>query len=257
MEKVQQKIRPTLKLQNSGLLRAARYAFMPNKFGYCGPDKNQELGGYIRRGFIDDGLKENLAEFETLYPHLKFIARTNGLKDPFDVRVVSAYWIGNVLLDKVSPNAFYRHFEDELLLKKKMSFKLRNLLYDKLPKGAFPHHAFHVLNVFRRTGHVAQPHTLETMNKCIISWGKVIEIKDKSVIVKNRPLVFQGDNLVFGDVQDLEILRSIDNKSFITDLCIGDLLTFHWGFVCEKVSEYEVAYLSKYTIKAIELANLR
>lgn len=244
-------------IKDAGMLRAARYGFMPNRLSLCGRERNRELLEYAQAGIADPGLQENLEDFETLYPHLKFIARSNRVKDPFDIRVVSAYWLGNDFLDNVSPNAFYRHFEDALQLKKKMSIRQRNLLYDKLPKGAFPHHAFHVLNVFRRTGHVAQPHTLETMNKCIISWGKVIKVGEDYLTVQNRPLNFEADNLVWGRMQNQEVQRSIDSKTFVKDLQIGDLVTFHWGFLCEKVSEYEVAYLNKYTSKAIELANLK
>lgn len=257
MGKVQQKIWPTLKLRNSGLLRAARYAFMPNKFGYCGPDKNQELGGYIRRGFIDDGLKENLAQFETLYPYLKFIARVNRIFDPFDERVVMAYWLGNEFLDNISPNAFYRYLEDDLRIKKKIGFKNKFSLYDKLPQGARPNHAFHVMNIFQRTGHVALPHTLATMDNCRISWGKVLEKKENSLIVETKLLVVKDNFLTLGLVIQKEIAISVDSQTVTVVAEKGDFVTFHWGSFCEKVSEQEVVYLSKYTNKAIELANLK
>jgi len=41
----------------NGLWRCAKYAFSPNKLKYCGPDKNQELKGYLQTKTSDQGLR--------------------------------------------------------------------------------------------------------------------------------------------------------------------------------------------------------
>ena len=45
-------------------------------------------------------MKSLIEKFNTLRPYLELIAKSNGIKDIFDDRVVQAYWIGNELLDK-------------------------------------------------------------------------------------------------------------------------------------------------------------
>ena len=162
-------------MDHQGLLLCARYAFAPNSLHYCGPDKIINLFAYTQEQMADRGLQEILTEFETLYPYLTFIAYENNIRDPFDRRVVEAYWLGNTLLHTISMNGFFRHFSDALHLKKKITKKDFELLVGKLPAGAIPHHTFHVLNIFTRTGHHAIKHTLETMDNCRIGWGKVID----------------------------------------------------------------------------------
>ena len=245
-------------IHKDGLLKAARYAFMPNKLSYCGPDKNRLLFEYIYHHQSDAGLKEIISEFQTLFPYLLFIARCNNIRDPFDERIVKAYWIGNAYLDRVSPNAFYRFLEDDLQIKKKMEISEKLHVYNKLPRGAHPHHAFHVLNIFKRTGHLCEPHTLDTMNRCKISWGKVIKNNKNSLLVETKSLIFNKGQLDWGNAENQKIITTIKGKSLIKDnINIGDLVTFHWGGFCEKVNKSEIYYLDKYTQQAITLANAK
>ena len=82
----------------NGLLQCSRYAFGPNRLHYCGPDASQEILAYIDNKEQDPGLEKLLSAFQTLYPYLEMISRANNIADPFDERVVEAYWIGNDLL---------------------------------------------------------------------------------------------------------------------------------------------------------------
>jgi len=84
-----------------GAIIFARYAFMPNKLGYCGSDDNRTLFDYCAARHTDPGLVFLLQKFEAAYPYLKLIAGSNNIADPFDARVVEAYWLGNELLDRV------------------------------------------------------------------------------------------------------------------------------------------------------------
>src|SRR4029079_19764899 len=88
----------------SGPLLFARYAYGPNELGYCGPDAASELFGEATSGHADERtLRELAGQFEGAYPYLRLIAQANDLADPLDARVVEAYWLGNGLLDRVSP----------------------------------------------------------------------------------------------------------------------------------------------------------
>ena len=239
-----------------GLWRCARYAFSPNKLKYCGPDKNAELLGYIVEGVRDAGLGELLGEFKVMYPYLKLIADENGIKDGFDERVVEAYWLGNELLEGVSMKQFYDHLLEGQGLKKRFKKKDLKWMVGKVPMGAKVHHSFHVFNVWNRTGHEAKPHTVETMDKCRISWGEVVKRGKDGLRVKTQELRYEDGRLKLKKGVEKEVSWRVGDKRFIKDLKKGDLVTMHWGWVCEKVNREQVKNLEKYTEWHLRLANL-
>jgi len=239
-----------------GILQCARYAFSPNKLKYCGPDKNFQLFSYITENVNDQGLNELLGDFGVMYPYLKLIAEENEIKDPFDEKVVEAYWIGNDLLEGVSLKQFYDQLVNKQELKKRFKAKDLKWIVGKVPIGAKVHHSFHVFNVWNRTGHEAKPHTVETMDKCRISWGKVIEKKKNLLKVKTQEIVYKEGGLKLKDGVIKEVSWRMGDKSFVRDLKKGDLITMHWGWVCEKVNKKQVENLRKYTKWHLKLANM-
>ncbi|MFC2047471.1 DUF6390 family protein, partial [Chloroflexota bacterium] len=66
-----------------GTIMFARYAFMPNKLGYCGSNDNRALFDYCAAKHTDPGLVAILKKFEAAYPYLKLIASNNNISDPF------------------------------------------------------------------------------------------------------------------------------------------------------------------------------
>ena len=249
-------------MDHQGLLLCARYALPPNSLHYCGPDKITNLFSYTKEQIADNGLLEILSKFQTLYPYLALIAGENNLRDPFDPRVVEAYWLGNRLLNNVSMKGFYRYLIDTLEIKKKISGKDFEFLTGKIPIGAIPYHTFHVLNIFIRTGHHAIKHTLETMDNCRISWGKVIiqslKLKNKkntTIQVLTKPLVMQNNKLVLGK----PIIKEIECFYLglhVTRYTLHEKwISFHWNQFCDFLTPPQVANLEKYTQIAINLAN--
>ena len=239
----------------NGILRCARYAFMPNKLSFCGPDKNRDLFHYSSTGEIDQGLNNILKEFQTLYPYLNFIAQVNKIRDPFDERVVDAYWIGNSLLEKVNKNKLYYHLLDNLNLKKKLPRLLLNRVIDKIPLGAKPHHSFHVLNVWKRTGNLDVFHTLNTMDLCRISWGKIKKIDWPNLEIEYSPLTIKNEKIELGEMIDYKIMAEINDSGFIQKPKIGDWISFHWNFACEVLNLNQIKNLDKYTKESIKLIN--
>jgi len=90
----------------------ARYAFMPNRLTYCGGDDNRALFDYCLEEVTDDGLRGLLRKFTGAMPYLRLIAECNAILDPFDARVVEAYWLGNNLLQGVEARALYNSLRD-------------------------------------------------------------------------------------------------------------------------------------------------
>ena len=234
-----------------GPLLFIRYAFMPNRLAYCGGDDNRALLEYARAGVVDGGLTALLRKFTGAYPYLALIARANGIADPFDARVVEAYWIGNDLLKGVEVRQLY----DSLLERfgKQLQGRTRELVVGKAPAGAHPHHNFHVLDVHSRVG--ALESSLATLDNCRVSWGKVVQPAGSELVVERQPLQMQEGKLVLADPRSERVLRQIDGSGFADAAQPGDWVSLHWGWVCEVLTEVQRANLERYTRYHLAIAN--
>jgi hypothetical protein len=235
----------------SGLLRFARYAFMPNRLGYCGGEDNRALYDYAVTATADRGLAELLGRFSGAMPYLRLIARTTGIGDPFDPRVVEAYWIGNELLLQVEARQLYDHLAERFA--KRLSGRARELVLGKAPAGARPHHSFHVLDVYTRTGDAAQ--TLATMDNCRVSWGQVVRIDGASILVERQPLELQAGRLALGASRHERVVRQMDGRGFADAAAPGDWVSLHWGWVCERITDLEQRQLERFTRHHLHLAS--
>ncbi len=237
-----------------GVARCARYAFGPNKLHLCGPDANQEVLAYLKEGVADPGLESLLKRFSTLYPYLLHIARANNIADPFNERVVEAYWIGNELLETIPLQVFYRHLVESLRLKARGPKVRFSQLEAKLPRGARMHHSFHVLNIYERTGHDRSLHTLESMDACRVSWGRVQNVDGSKIVVWRKPLKFEIDKITLGQEELFSVTRRLEDD-FMENPAVGDIITIHWNVPCEIIDQNNVRWLEKYTRQHIALAN--
>ncbi len=210
---------------------------------------------YCAANYYDPTLQHILSEFEVMYPYLKLIARENKIKDEFAPQVVEAYWLGNDLTEGVVIKNLYRHFTEEKNLKAKLKKNLVERVLGILPDKAKPHHNFHVMNIWARTGAKNIKHTLKSIDECRISWGKVKEIKKSAIVVDFQPLIIKDDKLQLGEAIDREVITYLDDKSFVKNLKIGDMVTIHWGFVCEKINDEQLKNLKKYTLEGLDIFN--
>jgi hypothetical protein len=224
---------------------------MPNKLRYCGSDDNSTLFGYGLEGVDDGGLKPLLSHFTGALPYLQLIARANDIRDPFDPRVVEAYWLGNELLDGVEVRQLY----DALLERfgKQLQGRTRDLVLGKAPAGARPHHNFHVLDVHSRIGELN--HSLETLDNCRISWGKVQRIDDGELIVERQALVLQDGKLVLAPARPERVARQVNGRGFADMTQAGDWVSLHWGWACEVITPRQQANLERFTRYHLAIAN--
>jgi hypothetical protein len=235
----------------AGPLRFVRYGFMPNRLRYCGGDDNRALFDYAIAGVVDGGLSELLRRFTGALPYLQLIARANGIADPFDARVVEAYWLGNDLLHGVEVRQLY----DSLLERfgKQLQGRTRELVLGKAPAGACPHHNFHVFDVYRRTG--TQESTLHTLDNCRVSWGKVQRVEGSELVVERQPVVLREGKLALDGAQPERVLRQIEGSGFADAAQPGDSVSIHWGWVCEVLSLRQLRNLEHYTRYHLTIAN--
>lgn len=233
-----------------------RYAFRPNVLGYCGGDDNRALFEYGIEGHVDRGLIELESQFEGAYPYLQLIARANRIGDPFDRRVVEAYWIGNELLERADLGALQRSVEERFKGRTRPSEW--RWLAGKAPAGARPHHSFHVFEIYPRVGLMrsgAADHVLETMEQCRIRWGRVLTANAADMTVEVQPLVMQSGKLALGEARPETVLRSIDGRGFVESATLGDWVSVHWGWACDVLTEQQRGRLERYTLHHIRLCN--
>ena len=235
----------------AGTSQFIRYGFMPNRLRYCGGEDNLTLFEYGVRNIADGGLAPLLGRFSGALPYLQLIARANGIPDPFDARVVEAYWIGNELLDGVEVRQLY----DSLLERfgKQLQGRTRDLVLGKAPAGARPHHAFHVLDVHSRVGELE--HNLHTLDHCRVSWGTVVDVAGGELIVDRVPLVLVGGKLALAAPVRERVLRQLEGRGFVEQATVGDVVSIHWGWACEVLSEARARRLEHYTRHHLAIAN--
>ncbi|HUF39679.1 MAG TPA: DUF6390 family protein, partial [Anaerolineales bacterium] len=183
----------------------ARYAFMPNRLGYCGAGDERGLFESCIADRPSPELAGWAATFEGAYPYLALIAGANGLPDPLDPRVVEAYWIGNELLDGVSLRPWHESLRERF--GPRLSARTLDLVLGKVPAGARPHHSFHVIDVCRRTGALAE--NLDVLDSCRIAWGQVAAEVNGQLDVSVRPMVFKDGLLALGEPEIRRVTRAI------------------------------------------------
>lgn len=233
-----------------GMLLFARFAFMPNHLGYCGDDFNATLLAYLKEGTSDHGLRRHLNAFSGALPYLQVIAESNGIADPFDVRVVEAYWIGNDLLETVDWALHARRLHERF--KGRVRPATVDLLVGKPRAGARAHHAFHVFDVSFRTG---LPQGDAALDLCRIGWGTVNAVEPGAFTVTYRPIVVRQGRLSLGEPQPERVLRAMGEDHFLDDASVGDVIAFHWRWACLVLAPAQVKNLERYTLGMLALAN--
>ena len=235
----------------AGTLRFIRYDFMPNRLQYCGGDDNATLLEHAITGAAYPGVLPALRKFTGAMPYLTLLARANGIADPFDARVVEAYWIGNELLDRVEVRGLYDTLRERY--GKQLSPRLIELVAGKAPRGARPHHSFHVFDVHSRAGEIE--HSLATMESCRISWGRVAQLQGGELLIERPPLVLRDGRLDLGVPRLERALRQVGGYGFADAARPGDWVSVHWGWVCEVLDERSLRNLEGYTRYHLLIAN--
>jgi hypothetical protein len=237
---------------HQGMLLFIQYAFMPNRLDYCGADDHGALYDYWAAQATDPGLTQLLQTFTGALPYLKLIAHSNGLADPFDRRVVEAYWVGNTLLDNVDMRQFFESLVTRF--DKQLQGKVRDYITQKIPLGARPHHSFHVFDVHSRVGQLT--HSLEVMENCRISWGQITSVEPGHFVIQAQPLILQNGKLALAPPTSRRVLRQVDDKGFTHNAQVGDWISVHWNWACDILQPEQVRRLERYTQHHLQLANL-
>jgi len=238
-----------------GPLLFARYAYPPNSLGYCGPgDPTALLESAVDGGRIDH-LTHLAAQFDGAWPYLELIAGCNHVADPLDRRVVEAYWIGNEMALTVPASVLAASLDERFA--RRSNGRVGDVVASVIA-GAVPQHGLHVFGVYPWVGLLragAEGPALEVIDRCRIRWGRVVEIEGDAVRVSSRPLGFDGSTLALGDHRVEVVRRSVDGVGFVDDLRVGDLVSMHWDWICDRLSTRGLRWLSYCTDRNLRAVN--
>lgn len=171
------------------------------------------------------------ATLEKLEPSLfyRLIGKMNGVNSPFNLKVVKAHWLGNNLLETIKRE----HIE---AISRTYLIKLSDFI------GGKAHHNFSVIWPTKKTENIP----IEKVDECLVKPGKVIEVKQKTILVETISLFREKKKIYLKDsTQELsrEVLRGLIN--------FDDWVSIHFGTAREKISRNCAQNLIEITKEAI------
>lgn len=241
-----------------GPILFVRYAFPPNYHGSCGPPDSQSLFEYGTHQVVDDGLRDLAQRFHGAYPYLQLIAAATGIADPLDRRVVEAYWVGNELLDQVGARPLGNSMEDRFRLHTGRQFVN---LAEAVSAGGVPHHSYHVFCIYPWVGLLGDDRRYEqalmVLDRCRVRWGRVVEVRADQLVVESQPLLFEHGRLFLGPPAPETVERTLDGVGLVDEFAVGDWVSMHWEWVCDRLTSRQLRALRHYTALHLDVVNNR
>lgn len=231
-------------MDKKALQLASRFSLPPNSLGYCGKNSAPEKFKACILGGDCDGVEGEISKFIVLYPYLKTLAKITRLS-AFSYKVIEGYWIGNDILKTANPEDY------KILLRNFLEQGVPDFFVDELkerkPVVFIPNHLFQVLfiGVGRASG--AVPFNLESINNCMIRWGRVEKIDNKFLYVNLNSLKKTGNYYTFFKKRG----RFPYRNDFLPGLKLGDFIAVHWKQVVKKLTKEEVKKLEYWTKRVI------
>lgn len=241
-----------------GPILFVRYAFPPNFHGSCGPPDPQTLFEYGANSVVDDGLRERARRFAGAWPYLTLIASATGIADPLDRRVVEAYWVGNRLLDRVGVRPLGDSMDERFRRRTGRQF---GHLAEAVTAGGMPHHSYHVFCVYPWVGLLSDDRRYEqaltVLDRCRIRWGRVVQVHPDRLVVSSQPLRFDGGRLYLGAPCVEVVERTLNGVGMVPAFQVGDWVSLHWEWVCDRLTGRQLAALRHYTEQHLDIVNDR
>ncbi len=224
-----------------GSLLCARCLFSPQ-----GEKDAERLYQFVVAKDDDTFVKEIIKKYP-VYSLLRLISAKNKA-DPFNLKVVEAYWIGNEFLDNITTDDL------GLILKSygRFSSHIDKLLFLNAKLGAterLPAH--HAVFVMLQTLDITDviPH-LPQINASLIRWGTVHAVYPDSVLMHTACLA--RDEKYALREQEETIPYDV---AFAGGIKIGDTLALHHGMAIFPLSLLQLAFLKRCTEKTITVFN--
>jgi hypothetical protein len=98
-----------------------------------------------------------------------------------------------------------------------------------------------------RDGAVDEP--LSIVDDCRVSWGTVISTMAGFVVVERTPLVWEDGRLVPGAAEVVTVSCAVEVAAVV-----GDVVSIHWGNVCDVLTTSQFAWLRHVTNSQLVLS---
>jgi hypothetical protein len=229
----------------------ARYAYPPNELGHCGPPGADALLAAAGDGGRE--ARERAPRFEGAWAYLRLLAGAAGLGDPLHPDVVTAYWLGGELLDRVAPGVLTGVVTT--------CFGAQPGVRDRLAAlpelaAAGPSHAFHVFVVYPWVGLLGSGDVPRSvLDSCRIRWGTVESVDPGAgtAVVRSRPLTWDGAALALGDAAPGTARWAAG--PFASAPAAGDVVSLHWDWVCDRLDDARAGELEDRTRRQLAATN--
>lgn len=232
-------------MDKKALILESRFSLPPNFLGYCG--QKTAAGNFRKCITAGDcaNVPEEVSKFIVLYPYLKTISKITALPE-LSYPVIEGYWFGN---DKLSlaKKTDYNLLLDNFLLQGVPDFFVDELRAKK-PEHFIPNHLFHVLHIGVGKASGAVPFNIESINNCMVRWGKILEITDNSALTDLYSLKITKSRY--------SLIKQIEKIPFdpvlTPELKTNQTVAVHWKLIVKKLTPSEVKKLEFWTKKVIE-----
>jgi hypothetical protein len=235
-------------MNKNALKLVSRYALPPNSLKYCGKDSAPEKFKTCIRTGECDGVEEEVSHFIVLNPYLETLKEITG-KEKFSYENIEAYWLGNDELKKTKPEHY------DLLLDNFLKQGVPDFFVEELrenpPKKFIPNHLFQVLHVGVGKSSGAVPFNLESINSCMIRWGKVLEIGDSILKIELNTLEEIKGRYQLTSVKD----EAEYSPDLIGNVKKGDTVTVHWNMVTKILETKEIENIEFWTKETLKYIN--
>ncbi len=183
--------------------------------------------------------REILIKLEPFFFY-QFIAHQNKISDPFNERVVRAYWLGNEFLKRVTKEEIktFTLLKKEITHKKITALKLLELINGK------PHHNFETLWLIKKNQFLTE-RILQEITDCLVRPGKIIKQERNILFLETFRLNLEEKKIVLKK----EICKV--DQGFLKDPKKEHLVAIHLSRAREKISKETFQNLLKITKEAI------
>lgn len=222
----------------------SRFSLPPNSLGYCGRGSAPEkFKACVIEGKCKN-VEDEIKSFIVLHPYLRTISKITG-RPKFSYKVIESYWLGNDLLLKARNKDYQtllKYFEKQGVPK-----WFVEELKKKKPKKFIPTHLFQVLHVGVGKASGSVPYNLETINNCMVRWGRVVRVNGSSAKVELNSL--KKKHGLFYLTKTKETVPFI--PGFIKGIKAGDTVTVHWKQINKILTIEELENLKYWTDRVL------
>jgi len=247
-------------MDTKALQLESRFSLPPNSLGYCGQNTAAAKFKLCITEGICSGVEEEVTRFIVLHPYLKLLAEISD-QPMLSYPVIESYWIGNDLLKKAE-SAHYDLLLEYFLKQGVPDFFVEELRLKK-PERFIPNHLFQVLHIGVGRASGAVPFNIQTINNCMIRWGKVEKItschsretkNDKKTKFKCASVNLSSLQKIHESYHLTKLQETVPfNPELVPELKSGDTVAVHWNMIIKiltKEEEKNLIYWTKEVLSA-------